>query len=123
MPRSCDSRTASGVDAVIDAVGSPESFEAVRRRSCASVARSPIVGFPPPGDIPFPLQALVFKNVTVRMGLTDQSNMPFLMRLCRSGKVDVDPLITHVMSLDEFDKAFTTFANKEDNCMKIVLKP
>jgi alcohol dehydrogenase len=111
-----------GVDAVIDAVGSPESL-----KSAAPLLRIggtlSIVGFPPPGDIPFPLQELVFKNITVRMGLTDQSNMPFLMRLLQSGKVNVDPLITHVMSLDEFDKAFTTFANKDDNCMKIVLKP
>ena len=110
-----------GVDAVIDAVGSPESIATAGQLLRIGGTIS-IVGFPPPGDIPFGLQTLIFKNATVKVGLTDQSNMPFLMGLLKSGKVDVDPLITHVMPFGEFDKAFTMFAEKQDNCMKVVLK-
>jgi len=111
-----------GVDAVIDAVGSPESFVTASQLLRIGGTLS-IVGFPPPGDIPFPLQPLLMKNVTVKMGLTDQSNMPFLMGLLQRGKVDVDLLLTHVMPFDEFDRAFAMFAEKNDNCMKVVLKP
>jgi threonine dehydrogenase-like Zn-dependent dehydrogenase len=35
----------------------------------------------------------------------------------------VSALMSHVMPLSEFDKAFKMFAEKEDNCMKVVLKP
>jgi alcohol dehydrogenase len=111
-----------GVDAVIDCVGSPESLETAGQLLRIGGIVS-IVGFPPPGDFPVAMQTLIFKNATVKVGLTDQSNMPFLMELLETGRVDVDPLITHVMPFDEFDKAFTMFAEKHDNCMKVVLKP
>jgi threonine dehydrogenase-like Zn-dependent dehydrogenase len=55
--------------------------------------------------------------------VTDQSNMPFLLDLLRTGKVDVAPLLTHVMPLAEFEPAFAMFAEKRDNCLKVLLKP
>jgi S-(hydroxymethyl)glutathione dehydrogenase / alcohol dehydrogenase len=55
--------------------------------------------------------------------MTDQANMPFLMGLVEKGKLDVSPLLTHVMPLSDFDKAFEMFAEKQDNCIKVVLKP
>ncbi len=108
-----------GVDAVIETVGSWNT--AAQILAIGGVLS--IVGFPPPGDIPFPLQALLMKNVTIKMGLTDQSNMQYLMGLVESGKVDVSPLATHVMPLSEFDAAFEMFAGKHDNCVKVILKP
>ena len=111
-----------GVDAVIDAVGSPESLNTAAQLLRIGGTLS-IVGFPSPGDFPLPLQTLVFNNITVKMGMTDQGNMPLLMGLLESGTVSVDPLITHVMPLDDFDSAFSMFAEKKDNCLKVVLKP
>jgi alcohol dehydrogenase len=111
-----------GADAVIDTVGSPESVATAAQLLRVGGALS-LVGFPPQGDFPFPLQALMFKNGTMKFGVTDQHNMAFLMSLLQSGKVDVDPLLTHVMPLADFGKAFEMFANKQDNCMKVVLKP
>ena len=111
-----------GADAVIDSVGTPDSLvatsQAVRIGGIVS-----IVGAPAPGPFPFPLQTLLMKNVSVNMGLTDQDNMPFLMELLQAGRLNVDHLLTHVMALDEFDKAYPLFAEKQDNCMKVVLKP
>lgn len=65
----------------------------------------------------------MFKNGTMKFGVTDQHNMAFLMNLLQSGKVNVDPLLTHVMALADFEQAFTMFSQKQDNCMKVVLTP
>ena len=111
-----------GVDAVIDAVGSPESMASAAPLLAIGGTLS-VIGFPPPGNVGLPLQAFTFKNPTLRFGVTDQSNMPFLMDLLRTGKVDVAPLLTHVMPLAEFESAFKIFAAKQDNCMKVLLKP
>lgn len=111
-----------GVDAVINAVGSPESMASAAPLLAIGGTLS-VVGFPPPGSVGLPLQALTFKNATLRFGVTDQSNMPFLLDLLLTGKVDVSPLLTHVMPLAEFESAFEMFAGKHDNCMKVLLKP
>jgi alcohol dehydrogenase len=111
-----------GVDAVIDAVGSPESIASAAPLLAIGGTLS-VIGFPPPGNVGLPLQAFTFKNPTLRFGVTDQSNMPFLLDLLRTGKVDVSPLLTHVMPLAEFEAAFEMFAGKHDNCLKVLLKP
>ena len=111
-----------GVDSVIDAVGTPESIHS----ACEVVAIGgtvSLIGFPEAGDIGFPLQSMMLKNPTIRMGVTDQSNMKLLLGLLARGEVTVAPLMSHIMPLTDFDKAFTMFAEKQDNCMKVVLKP
>ena len=111
-----------GVDSVIDAVGSAESIHS----ACEVIGIGgtvSIIGFPQAGDVGFPLQSMMLKNPTIRMGVTDQSNMKLLLGLLEGGDVDVSALMSHVMPLSEFDKAFKMFAEKEDNCMKVVLKP
>ena len=111
-----------GGHAVLDTVGTPESIGTAVQLLRAAGHLS-LVGFPPPGDFAFPLQALMIKNSTMRIAISDQDNMPFLMDQLQRGNIDVSPLITHVLPLDDFDQAFTMFAEKGDNCMKVVLKP
>jgi alcohol dehydrogenase len=111
-----------GVDSVIDAVGTPESIHS----ACEVVAIGgtvSLIGFPEAGDIGFPLQSMMLKNPTIRMGVTDQRNMKLLLGLLAKGEVTVAPLMSHIMPLTDFDKAFAMFAEKQDNCMKVVLKP
>lgn len=111
-----------GVDSVIDAVGSSASIHS----SCEVVAIGgtvSIIGFPDAGDIPFPFQSMMLRNPTIKMGVTDQSNMKLLLGLLEKGHVDVSGLMSHILPLTEFERAFKMFAEKQDNCMKIVLKP
>jgi S-(hydroxymethyl)glutathione dehydrogenase/alcohol dehydrogenase len=49
--------------------------------------------------------------------------MPFLYEQIVSEKIDPTKIITHKLSLDEADHAYHIFNNKEDNCIKVVLKP
>lgn len=111
-----------GVDAVIESAGTPDSL-AMLPAIITTGGAIAIVGVPQGGNVGFPLQALMFKNVSIKVGMTDQANMPFLMGLVEKGKLDVSPLLTHVMPFSDFDKAFEIFAGKQDNCIKVVLKP
>lgn len=46
-----------------------------------------------------------------------------LIELVVSGKVKLDDIITHKVSLDQADKMYDIFNKKEDGCVKVVLKP
>ncbi len=46
-----------------------------------------------------------------------------LLDLIQRGKIDPSFVITHRMNLDEAAKGYDIFSNKEDECIKVVLKP
>ena len=47
---------------------------------------------------------------------------PLLERIER-GEIDPSFIITHRMPLDEAPHGYEMFSNKEDECVKVVLKP
>jgi threonine dehydrogenase-like Zn-dependent dehydrogenase len=47
---------------------------------------------------------------------------PLLERIER-GEIDPSFIITHRMKLDDAPEAFDMFTQKEDDCVKVVLKP
>jgi threonine dehydrogenase-like Zn-dependent dehydrogenase len=46
-----------------------------------------------------------------------------LLKMIESRKIDPTFVITHRMSLDEAPKGYEIFNDKQDDCIKIVLKP
>ncbi|HEX2177940.1 MAG TPA: glutathione-dependent formaldehyde dehydrogenase, partial [Actinomycetota bacterium] len=47
---------------------------------------------------------------------------PLLQRI-EKGEIDPSFIITHTMGLDETPKGYDIFKHKQDDCMKVVLKP
>jgi threonine dehydrogenase-like Zn-dependent dehydrogenase len=47
---------------------------------------------------------------------------PLLERI-EKGEIDPSFVVTHRMPLDEAPRAYEMFNNKEDGCIKVVLKP
>jgi threonine dehydrogenase-like Zn-dependent dehydrogenase len=47
---------------------------------------------------------------------------PLLQRI-ENGQIDPTRIITHTLPLDEAERGFEMFKNKQDNCEKVVLKP
>jgi threonine dehydrogenase-like Zn-dependent dehydrogenase len=43
--------------------------------------------------------------------------------MIESGDIDPSFVVTHVMSLNDAPKAYDMFKNKQDGCIKVVLKP
>ena len=72
----------------------------------------------------FPIGALFAKGLTLRAGQTHVHKymQPLLQRI-EEGKIDPSCIITHRLSLDEASRGYQMFMNKEDQCVKIVMKP
>lgn len=71
-----------------------------------------------------PLGPVMNKALTIKTGQTHVQHYfrPLLERI-ESGQIDPSFVITHRMSLDEAPKGYDMFLNKEDECIKVVLKP
>jgi threonine dehydrogenase-like Zn-dependent dehydrogenase len=72
----------------------------------------------------FPLGQAFAKGLTLRMGQTHVHRYlkPLLGRIER-GEVDPSAIITHPMSLDDAARGYEIFQKKQDNCIKVVMKP
>ncbi|HET7458392.1 MAG TPA: zinc-dependent alcohol dehydrogenase [Gemmatimonadaceae bacterium] len=72
----------------------------------------------------FPLGQAFAKGLTFKMGQTHAHRYlkPLLGRIER-GEVDPSAIITHPMSLEQAPHGYDIFQKKQDNCIKIVMKP
>ena len=72
----------------------------------------------------FPLGDFFSRNITLKMGQCPaQAYTDKILNLICSRKFDATDIITHTLSLDEGSHAYSIFDKKEDNCIKVVLKP
>jgi threonine dehydrogenase-like Zn-dependent dehydrogenase len=71
-----------------------------------------------------PLGAAFAKGLTIRMGQTHVHRYmrPLLNRIER-GEIDPSFVITHRMPLDDAARGYRMFRDKEDECVKVVLRP
>lgn len=71
-----------------------------------------------------PFGAVVNKGLTIKSGQTHvQRYTQPLLSLIEEGKIDPSFVITHTLPLDSAPMAYETFKQKEDGCIKVVLKP
>lgn len=64
------------------------------------------------------------KGLTFKMGQTHVNRWtPHLLRLIEEGKIDPSFIITHEVPLEDGPGMYRTFRNKQDGCIKTVLKP
>ncbi|MDR6475423.1 threonine dehydrogenase-like Zn-dependent dehydrogenase [Burkholderia sp. OAS925] len=71
-----------------------------------------------------PFGASMNKGLTWRMGQTHVNRWTHdLLRRIQQGQIDPSFVITHTVSLDEGPRMYKTFRDKEDGCIKVVLKP
>lgn len=71
-----------------------------------------------------PLGAIMNKGLTVRSGQTHVHRYmrPLLERI-NKGEIDPSFVVTHQMPLQEAPRGFELFRNKQEGCIKVVLKP
>ncbi|MBB3936113.1 zinc-dependent alcohol dehydrogenase [Aureimonas phyllosphaerae] len=137
-----------GVDASIDAVGSEAhgtgSFDAVIDR----VKQATFMGTDRPhvlrqaihctrnfGTVSIvgvyggfldkiPMGSAINRGLTFRMAQTPvQRYLPILLQRIEEGQIDPSFIITHRASLEEGPELYKTFRDKQDGCVKVVLKP
>ncbi|MFI5494540.1 zinc-dependent alcohol dehydrogenase [Actinoplanes sp. NPDC051859] len=97
------------------------AFDAVRRAGTIS-----IIGVYGGQADPFPMMDLFDKGVTLRMGQAHVKRWVDDLMPLLTGDDDplgVDDLVTHRVPLEEAPHVYELFNNKEDGCIKAVLKP
>jgi threonine dehydrogenase-like Zn-dependent dehydrogenase len=72
----------------------------------------------------FPIGALMNRSITIRTGQCHvQRYMKPLLERIENGDIDPSFVVTHRMELGEAPTGYEKFKNKEDECVKVVLKP
>jgi threonine dehydrogenase-like Zn-dependent dehydrogenase len=71
-----------------------------------------------------PMGAAFNKGLTLKMGQTHvHKYLPKLLRLIEDGTIDPAFVITHRAPLDDAPELYRKFRDKQDGCIKVVLKP
>ncbi len=70
-----------------------------------------------------PMGSLMNRGITVRTGQSHpQRYIPKLLEYIQSGQIDPTFIITHRLPLDQAAHGYKIFNDKEDECLKIVMK-
>jgi threonine dehydrogenase-like Zn-dependent dehydrogenase len=71
-----------------------------------------------------PFGAVVNKAITIKSGQTHvQRYMRPLLERIERGDFDPSFIVSHRLSLDDAAQGYEIFKNKEEECVKVVLKP
>ena len=71
-----------------------------------------------------PFGSVMNRAITIKTGQTHvQRYMRPLLEKIQNGDVDPSFVITHRMGLDEAPRGYQIFTDKQEECIKIVLKP
>jgi len=109
-----------GVDAAIEAVGLPETFELCQEivNTGGHIANVGVHG----KSTILHLETLWSKNITITTGLVDTFSTPMLFKNVQSGKLDPKKLITHRFKLEQIIQAYDTFEHaSKEKALKIIL--
>ncbi|WP_342427539.1 zinc-dependent alcohol dehydrogenase [Paenibacillus sp. FSL L8-0158] len=72
----------------------------------------------------FPMGDIFQRNVNLRTGQAPVIHyMPYMYELIDTGKVDPGDVVTHVIPLSDAKHGYEIFDTRQDNCIKVVLKP
>jgi len=72
----------------------------------------------------FPMGSVMNRSLTIKTGQAHvQRYMRPLLEMIENGDIDPTFVVTHKMSLEDAPYAYDIFKNKQDECIKVVLKP
>lgn len=109
-----------GVDAAIEAVGVPATFELCQDLVAPGgvIANIGVHG----KAVSLHLETLWSRNIAITTRLVDTVATPLLLKTVRSGKIDPGRLITHRFKLDQIMDAYDTFGRAaETKALKVII--
>jgi len=72
----------------------------------------------------FPMGSVMNRSLTIKTGQCHvQRYMQPLLERIQRGDIDPSYVITHRLPLEQAAEGYSTFLHKQDNCVKVVLKP
>ncbi|MET8009275.1 alcohol dehydrogenase catalytic domain-containing protein [Streptomyces sp. NPDC005271] len=109
-----------GADVVIEAVGTPRSFETCTRMVRPGGRLANVGVHTRPATLH--LEKLWIKNVTITTGLVDTYSTPTLLSMLAAERLPASTLITHLFELDRMEEAYDVFSRAADTgAIKIAL--
>jgi alcohol dehydrogenase len=109
----------AGADVSVEAVGTPETFEACIDlvRPGGHVANVGVHGRPAMLHV----ERIWSRNLTITTGLVDTAQTPRLLDMVVAGQLQLDALVTHRFGIDEMMDAYDVFTRAaESNALKVV---
>lgn len=96
-----------------------QCFEAVRRGGTVTVVG--VYGSPYDN---FPVHRIFDKGIRMQFGQAPVTNyIDHLLQLIEQGKVVLHDIVSHQLPLSEVSHGYDIFKHKEDDCVKVILKP
>ncbi|HNP64130.1 MAG TPA: NAD(P)-dependent alcohol dehydrogenase [Woeseiaceae bacterium] len=114
-----------GVDVAIEALGTQQTFESCLRVLKPAGVLSSLGVYS--GKLTMPLDAIAAGLGDIKIMTTlcpgGKERMRRLLNVVESGRVDLNPLVTHRFRLDDIEEAYDLFANQRDGVLKIAITP
>jgi threonine dehydrogenase-like Zn-dependent dehydrogenase len=112
-----------GVDAAIEALGSPKTWDAA---ILVTNPGGPISNLGYHGEVPEPLQiplepfgmGMAVKQIYGGLNRRGSERLRRIFRLMQTSKVDPTPMTPHEFSFDEIERAFRMMESKEDGIIR-----
>jgi alcohol dehydrogenase len=108
-----------GADYVVEAVGKQETLANAVAVAAPGAAISVVGVFQQPISINAP--RMLAKNLALSIGMGDLGRIKELIDLLAAGRLELTPLITHRLSLDEALHAYEIFEKRTDGAIKVLL--
>jgi alcohol dehydrogenase len=114
-----------GVDVAIEALGTQATFEAGLRVLRPGGRLSSLGVYS--SDLKIPLGAFAAglgdHTIVTTLCPGGKERMRRLMEVVASGRVDLQPLVTHRFKLEQIEAAYDLFANQRDGVLKVAIEP
>ena len=109
-----------GADVVLEVAGSENTFRLAWKCARPNAIVTIVALYDKPQILPLP--DMYGKNLIFKTGGVDGCDCAEILRLIESGRIDTAPLITHRFSLNEIEKAYRIFENREDGVIKVAIR-
>jgi L-iditol 2-dehydrogenase len=116
-----------GADVVVEAVGSREAFP-LSLELAAAGATVVWFGLPEDGDdYPFSFREFFRRGLTAHTNFGAQGepgleSFRYAVRMIADGAIDVAPLLSHMLPIEQVDEAFRIAHDRTDNALKVSIK-
>ena len=110
-----------GVDVAIDCAGTiPSVQQAV---SMTKKGGRVVLSGLPPGPVELPIPQIVLDEKDLLGVRADPNTCQEVIPLIANGTIQIKPMITHVFSLDQFERALKVFSERLEGAIKVIIKP
>jgi threonine dehydrogenase-like Zn-dependent dehydrogenase len=117
--------TGGGADVAIEALGTQQTFESALRSLRPGGTLSSLGVYSGKLQVPYEAFAagLGDHRIVTTLCPGGKERMRRLMEVVRAGRIDLTPLLMHVVTLDQIGEGYRIFGERLDGVLKVAVKP